>query len=183
MTANPFEGRLVRLRAREPDDEALLFRWFNDPEVTEHLGEMRYPVSHATERGFIERVHEVSFASASFAVVTREEHELIGGVDLRARPEDRVATLGIAIGAKERWDGGYGTDTMHVACRFGFEMMNLHRIQLTVSAANLRARHVWRRPSCRNPTRSCDDRFSRGKYLDTVVMGLLESELISEDES
>ena len=28
----PFEGTLVRLRAREPEDESLLFAWFNDPE-------------------------------------------------------------------------------------------------------------------------------------------------------
>lgn len=34
---SPFEGRLVRLRAREPEDAPLLYRWFNDPEVTEFL--------------------------------------------------------------------------------------------------------------------------------------------------
>ncbi|MBK9546256.1 MAG: hypothetical protein IPO51_10525 [Dehalococcoidia bacterium] len=54
MTTNPFEGRLIRLRAREPEDEPSLHEWFNDPEVTEHLA-LRYPLSHRTEREFIER--------------------------------------------------------------------------------------------------------------------------------
>ncbi len=45
---SPLEGRLIRLRAREPEDEPKLFRWFNDPEVTGNLV-IRYPLTHAGE--------------------------------------------------------------------------------------------------------------------------------------
>ena len=34
---SPFEGRLIRLRALEPDDEPLLYQFYNDFEVTQHL--------------------------------------------------------------------------------------------------------------------------------------------------
>ena len=126
---SPFEGQLVRLRAREPGDEPMLYRWFNDPEVTEHLT-VRYPLSHAQERAFIESAATISYDHASFAVETITEGRLIGGVGLeKTSPESRRGTLGIALGDKQFWNGGYGTDTMRVICRFGFESMNLHRIE------------------------------------------------------
>ncbi len=93
-----FKGSLIRLRAREPEDAPLLYQWFNDPEVTEHLA-MRYPLSMKTEREFIERVSSPGYAHASFAVETLADRRLIGGVDLlNASPESRCASLGIAIG-------------------------------------------------------------------------------------
>ena len=177
---SPFEGRLIRLRAREAEDEPLLYRWFNDPEVTEFLT-IRYPLSHAQERAFIERNQEASFSGASFGVETLTDPRLIGGVSLEsASPENRSAVLGIAIGEKQFWDGGYGTDTMRTVCRFGFEMMNLHRIELEVIADNQRARHVYEKVGFRNEGCRRDALYKFGAYHDILVMGLLEGELVLE---
>jgi RimJ/RimL family protein N-acetyltransferase len=180
MTASPFEGRLIRLRAREPEDESLLHRWFNDPEVTEHLS-LRYPLSHAQEKAFIERNHEIAFGNASFAVETLAESRLIGGVSLEnGSAENRSAVLGIAIGDKTMWDGGYGTDTMRTVCRFGFEMMNLHRIELEVIAGNERARKVYERVGFRTEGCRREALYKFGRYHDVIRMGLLEGELRME---
>jgi RimJ/RimL family protein N-acetyltransferase len=174
---SPFEGRLVRLRAREPGDEPLLYQWFNDPEVTEYLS-LRYPVSHAQERDFIANHGGASYTAADFGVETLTDRRLIGGVSLfNTSPEKRSAELGIAIGDKSCWDGGYGTDTMLVICRFGFETMNLHRIQLNVITGNERARHVYEKVGFREEGRLRDASYRFGHYRDVVVMGLLEGEL------
>ncbi|MBN9491863.1 GNAT family N-acetyltransferase [bacterium] len=179
---SPYEGRLIRLRAREREDEALLYQWFNDPEVTEFLS-MRYPLSHAQERAFIESASEISYGKASFAVETLADSRLIGGVGLeRTSPENRSAVLGIALGDKTYWDSGYGTDTMRAICRFGFEMMNLHRIELEVFEENRRAIAVYERvgfavEGCRR-----DAQFKFGRYTNSLVMGLLEGELIGHKE-
>lgn len=178
--SSPYEGKLIRLRAREPDDEPLLYQWFNDPEVTEFLT-IRYPLSHAQERAFIERVGEISYSLASFAVETRSDGRLIGGVGLeRTSAEDRGAVLGIALGDKTYWDSGYGTDTMRTICRFGFDMMNLHRIELEVYEANKRAIAVYERVGFKTEGCRRDARFKFGAYHNAVVMGLLEGELIDE---
>lgn len=177
MSESPYEGRLVALRAREPEDVPLLFRWFNDPEVTEHLS-MRYPVSYRTERDFVESVSEVRYSHAGFAITTLVGGKLIGGCDLvEASPENRSATLGIAIGDKNHWDGGYGTDTMRTLCRFGFEMMNLHRIQLDVYAENVRALHVYEKVGFKLEATKRQAVYKLGRYRDVHVMGLLEGEL------
>jgi len=177
---SPFEGQLVRLRAREPEDAPLLYRWFNDPEVTEFLT-MRYPLSIKSERDFIESVAKPDYSHAGFAIETLAESRLIGGIDLvKPSPENRSAELGIAIGDKSCWDGGYGTDAMRTLCRFGFEMMNLHRIQLEVYAPNDRARHVYEKVGFVVEGRLRDALFKYGRYHDILVMSLLEGELRDE---
>jgi RimJ/RimL family protein N-acetyltransferase len=173
----PLEGRLVRLRAREPEDEPSLYRWFNDPEVTRHLT-VRYPLSHAQEKSFLDSAGAPAYANVSLAVETIAEGQLIGGVGLHgASAENRAAELGIAIGEKSHWDGGYGTDTMRVICRFGFEMMNLHRIELLVYASNERAIHVYEKVGFVLEGRRRDAVFKYGRYDDVIVMGLLEGEV------
>ena len=176
MSASPYEGRLIRLRAREPEDEPLLYRWFNDPEVTEHLT-LRYPLSHKTEREFIDRVSNPDYAHVSFAIETLDG-QMIGGCGLEdTSPESRSAVLGIAIGEKTFWDGGYGTDAMRTLCRFGFEMMNLHRIQLDVYANNARGLHVYEKIGFQLEVTKRQAVYKFGQYHDVHVMGLLEGEL------
>jgi RimJ/RimL family protein N-acetyltransferase len=177
---SPFEGRLVRLRAHEPEDEPLLYQWYNDPEITQHLA-LRYPLSHQSERQFIERTTQPGPNGAHFAVVLKDTGQLIGGAGLNiAFPENREAILGISIGDKDYWDRGYGTDTMRTLCRFGFEHMNLHRIQLDVYANNERARHVYERIGFQVEGRRREAVYKYGRYDDIIVMGLLEGELVME---
>ena len=176
MSDSLFEGRLIRLRARELEDAPLLYEWFNDPEVTEHLS-LRYPLSHKRPREFIEKASDVGYGAASFAIETLAG-ELIGGCDLDSTsPENRSASLGIAIGDKAYWDGGYGTDAMRTLCRFGFEMMNLHRIELEVYGNNHRARHVYEKVGFTLEVTKRQGTYKFGQYHDVHIMGLLEGEL------
>lgn len=180
MSYSAFEGRLVRLRAREPEDEPQLHAWFNDPEVTEHLA-VRYPLSHKSERDFIDASSDVGYNHLSLAIETLDGR-LFGGCSLElASPENRNAILGIAIGDKAFWDGGYGTDAMRVLCRYGFDNMNLHRIQLDVYAGNDRARHVYEKVGFRLEVTKRQALYKFGRYHDIHVMGLLEGELRTGD--
>jgi RimJ/RimL family protein N-acetyltransferase len=176
MQHSPFEGRLIRLRAREAEDEPSFFRWINDPEVTEHLS-ARYPYSHVQEKAYLASASDVSYKSPAFAVETLAEGKLIGGVELRpSNPEDRCADLGISLGEKEFWNGGYGTDTMFTVCRAGFQVMNLNRIELTVFAPNERARHVYEKVGFQLEGCHRDAHFKFGRYIDVYQMGLLRDE-------
>lgn len=181
MSYNPWQGSLVRLRVRELEDEPLLHEWFNDDDVIRHLS-VRYPVSHHVESAFIEKHYNPTFETAEFGIETVAEGKLIGGAGLfNTSPENRSAELGIAIGDKSYWDGGYGTDTMRTLCRFGFDMMNLHRIQLDVYAGNARARHVYEKVGFQVEAVRRQALYKYGEYIDVIVMGLLEGELRMAD--
>jgi RimJ/RimL family protein N-acetyltransferase len=174
---SPYEGKLVRLRAREPEDAAAHHIWFNDPNVVRYLGR-RYPQSVAHCRGRLQPTTKYG-KGQGFSVERLDDGRCIGEVFLGSiHDESRSATLGIAIGDKASWDGGFGTDTMRTVCRFGFEMMNLHRIELHVDPENERARRVYLKVGFREEGQLRDGRFKHGGYRSDIVMGLLEGELL-----
>lgn len=173
-----YEGQLVRLRAFEPEDIPLVHAWMNDTEVQEHQG-IWYPRSRAQVGRIFERDAEPGYANLSLAIVTVHDGRLIGDVGLHgASPEDRSATLGITIGDKSLWDGGYGTDAMRVICRVGFRVMNLHRIELHVFGGNARARHVYQKLGFVEEAVAREVLFKHGHYIDDVTMSLLRGELV-----
>lgn len=169
------EGRLVRLRAREAADEARYYRWMNDPGVLEHLDTL-YPVSHAEEVFRLHQAANVAYERVSLAVETLAGVHIGSCVLRSASPESRSAAIGITIGERQYWDGGYGTETMRLLCRFGFEVMNLHRIQLEVLAGHARGRHVYEKLGFRDEAVRRHALYKNGEYHDVMVMGLLAGE-------
>jgi RimJ/RimL family protein N-acetyltransferase len=155
-------------------------RWLNDPEVTQYI-EVRYPISLEQERKFVASTSSADYDAARFAIETLDgEH--IGSCALRgSSPEDRSADLGITIGDKNFWNGGYGTEAMRLLCQFGFEHMNLHRIELHVFADNPRAQRVYEKVGFQVEGRLRDADYRYGHYRDIVVMGLLRGELLEAE--
>lgn len=171
----PLEGKLVRLRAREPEDEPYYYRWINDPEVSRYLA-ARYPFSHAQERDFLGTPPGYSHFVAS--VVTLADDRLIGDVELRVGPpENRAGEVGIMIGERDCWGRGYGTDALRTLCRFAFEQMNLHRIELHVFAEHEQAIRVYERVGFRVEGRRQDAIYKHGRFHDMLLMSVLQGEL------
>lgn len=171
------EGKLVRLRTPEPEDELLYRKWFNDFEINDNLAR-RYPMSKRAVAEHLESNSRVGYHEAVFAIERLSDGRLIGRAGLHGTsPENRSADLGITIGEKDCWDGGYGTDTMRVLCCFGFEMMNLRRIALEVFADNARARRVYEKVGFQTDGCRREAIYKNGVYKDVVFMSLLEGEL------
>ena len=172
----PLEGDLVRLRAREETDLEPFYRWINDWQTIKFLGQ-RYPRSRDFERKYL-TAGDPGFAHAQFIIETLAAGRAIGWLGLHGTaPENREASLGIAIGEPDFLDGGYGTDAMRTACRFGFDMMNLHRIDLTVFDWNTRAIRVYEKVGFRTEGVIRDGMFKGGRWNNLVLMGLLKGEL------
>jgi RimJ/RimL family protein N-acetyltransferase len=170
------EGKLVRLRAREPEDLERNLRWMNDREVRQFLLEVRYPVSRLDEEKWMEENQGSSFQHVRLAIETREGQH-IGNIDLGpASPEHRRASLGIMIGEKECWGRGYGTDAIRTLLCFAFREMNLNRVWLTTDENNARALGCYRKCGFREEGRLRQDRYLEGRHWDTIVMGVLREE-------
>ncbi|WP_033289967.1 GNAT family N-acetyltransferase [Amycolatopsis jejuensis] len=171
-------GKLVRLRALEPEDAESLYRWIHDPDVGRWMNN-DHPRSLAQVRKRCEERKPNTYGEVVLGIETVAEGKLIGVTDLRdARPEDGRAELDIYIGETGHWDGGYGTEALKLLCRYGFNVMRLHLIALWVVAENERARHVYRKAGFVEDGRHRECfRGSDGKYHDMYLMSLLEPEL------
>jgi RimJ/RimL family protein N-acetyltransferase len=169
-------GEKIRLRALEPADVPLLYDRMNDRDVTENIT-VRYPMSVADEERFVAGA-QISYQQALFAVDALDDGQLIGTTGLRgATPENRTASLGITINNKTRWDQGLGTDIMRTVCRFGFEEMDLARIELWVLADNDRARRVYEKVGFVYEGTARQRSYKGGRRLDEQLYGLLRGEL------
>ena len=130
-------GDRVRLRGVREDDLATLAKWEMDPVRMATLSSRVAPPSEATAKERIAKWSANEKDDLGFAIETLEDPPvLVGLIGLwGARPKDRCATLGIALG-RECIGRGYGTDAMRVIVGYGFREMGLHRIQLGVAPFN-----------------------------------------------
>jgi RimJ/RimL family protein N-acetyltransferase len=158
------EGKLVRLRAYEKSDLDAVMKWVNDEEVTQFLRDelFAYPVSRAQEERFIEQVSIPSHTSREFALETIADRTYLGGVGLHEI--DWILRK------------GYGSDAMRTLMRLAFDRMNLHRVWLRVYDFNTRAIRSYERCGFQRWGVLRDGKFICGRYHDTIVMGILESE-------
>lgn len=174
--SSPFEGQLVRLRAREPGDAETVRRWMTDEDVLLY-NTARYPRSMQTLIQRSTAAGDVSYYNARFAIVRKADGELIGDVFLQCEePENRCAWLSMLIGLPEHRSQGYGTDALRTVVRFAFEQMNLQRVELEVFAENHRARTAYRKAGFVEEGVRRRAIFTHGRYHDQVMMALLRDE-------
>ena len=170
------EGKIVRLRPLDAGDLDRDWTWVNDREVTRFLS-MRYPISRAEEERWLRDHPPSDFSNGVFFAIETRDGVHIGNLNLfQVNPEDRKASLGIIIGAKECWNRGHGTDAVETLLRFAFGEMNLQRIWLTTLEYNERAQACYRKCGFQEEARLRQDAYRHGRYYDFVVMGVLRDE-------
>ncbi len=130
-------GERVRLRGLRDDDLPRLARSEMDPGLLATLSNWVVPPSEAAAKERISKWCANDKDDLGFAIETVDDPPiLVGHIELfGARPKDRCATIGIALG-REHIGRGYGTAAMRVIVDYAFREMGLHRIQLTVAPFN-----------------------------------------------
>jgi RimJ/RimL family protein N-acetyltransferase len=172
-------GERVRLRGMERSDIPTFVAWFNDPEVREHLL-LFAPLSQAQEEKWFEaqlgRTDDHLYVIEA-PVSERGGWRAIGNEALFQRDaRSRRAELGIALGEKDAWDQGFGTDAVRTLLAFGFGELNLHRIELHVFAEHARAQRCYEKAGFRREGVRREAVFRGGRYRDEVIMGILAHE-------
>lgn len=147
-------------------------RWLNDPEVNQYLGTH---VRQGTDLAFHEKwfaAYEKDESRQIFTVLDGETP--IGQVGLLSiNHDDHNAELYVIIGEAAYRGRGLGVELVNHICSYGFDELKLHRIWLTVHAANKPAIHVYEKCGFQNEGVLRDNVCRGGTYEDEVVMGLI----------
>jgi RimJ/RimL family protein N-acetyltransferase len=169
-------GEKTRLRRIEREDIPTFVRWFCDPEVRTFLL-LNSPISHAQEERWFERKLEED--SELFAIETLDGTH-IGNIELfDFHRIHRRAELGVVLGEKAYWGQGYGSDAIRTLLRFGFEELNLHRIQLSVYEDNERGIGAYKKCGFQLEGRLRDAIYRQGRYYDLLMLGILAHEFVA----
>ena len=174
-------GERIRLRAAEQEETKLFITWVNDPEVNENLT-LIYPLSQFEEDRWYEKMMSLPQAEHPFVIDIKDESQPGGyrpigtcqfhNLDWRCRS----AEVGIMIGEKAFWNQGYGTETMKLLLKHGFEALNLHRIWLRVYAKNARGIRAYEKAGYKYEGKFREAHYQHGQYYDTHFMSVLRHE-------
>lgn len=170
-------GEHVYLRPAERDDVPTFVRWFNDADVLRNLA-MFAPMSDAAESAWFDRMLAAQGTTDyHFVICLLADGRPIGTIGLHDISwKDGTADFGIAIGEKDEWNKGYGTDALRAISDFGFGALRLERIGLFVYAGNDGARRAYEKAGFVHEGTLRRAHFARGEHHDVHVMSLLLSE-------
>jgi RimJ/RimL family protein N-acetyltransferase len=170
-------GKLVNLRAVEPADYLLLWRWLNDPEVMFFWGRPGNTESlpEVTER---ELAQSKRGDTRKFIVETKDA-EPIGQIDYYdLNWQHRSASVSIMLGERDYWGGGYGTDAMRTLLRYLFEQLRLHRVSLTTHETNTRAIRSYHKNGFVAEGTLREWQFFDSNWVNGVIMSVLEHDFV-----
>jgi RimJ/RimL family protein N-acetyltransferase len=173
------KGNKVLLRPVQKSDIAFFLKWYNDPEVLEYLS-LYLPMTETMEEKWLEEAASTQGGTRVHFVIEVIEGKIpspIGSIGLnKIDHRSQAAELGIAIGEKEYWSKGYGTEAARLLINYGFNQLNLNRIGSSVFAPNRRSLEMHRKLGFVKEGRQKQAFFKNGRFLDQVLFGLLKRE-------
>ncbi len=134
----PLQGSVVRLRAIEPEDEDLLYRWENDQRIWQ-VSNTLSPFSKKILRDYLSQAHLDIFQAKQLRLVIEatETGKAVGLIDLfDFDPHHQRAGIGILIGDAEEWGKGYAKDALRVLLKYTFTILLLNQVYCSIDESN-----------------------------------------------
>lgn len=180
-----FETKRLLLRAPTQSDLEDIYAVYSNPNVIRYLDDTPWTEKHkATE--FIEGVHEGLEKESLFGwcVELKESKRVIGTCALfECELEKRVADVSYEI-LEDYWHQGLTSELLPPIIEYGFETLNLNRINAFVDVRNmaslkLLANNQFEREGLMRESWIDGD----GQPVDEYILGLLQQEWLSHQNS
>jgi RimJ/RimL family protein N-acetyltransferase len=164
------------LRKLEPEDAPNLYQFRNEPRVINGLGGFSSGYSLQAIREWIERRGRASH-DLVWAIADRETNSCLGHAGLyQIDHRVRACEFGILIGDSSRWGKGIGKEVTSTIVAYGFDELNMNRIELSVIASNPRAIRLYEGLGFGREGLRRQAQYRAGEYLDVILMSILRSE-------
>ena len=177
-----YRGNLVRLATEAPEVFAKAFaRWERDSEYDRLAdSDPARMWSEKIRKEWVEKQMESDpMRSFRFSIRTLAEDKFIGDVSINPIWASADGWVGIAIGERDFWGHGYGTDAMRLIVQYGFMELCLHRISLALHSYNTRALNAYQKVGFQVEGILRSDTFREGRRTDGVFMGILRRDWLS----
>lgn len=139
------EGEKICLRAVEPQDVELMYRWENDASVWAVSGTIAPFSRHQLERFVEEQQFDLQQTRQQRLMIqTKADGRAVGALDLfELDLLHRRAGIGILIAEPEDRGRGYATDAVQTVVRYAREVLGLHQLWCNVGAGNVASRALF----------------------------------------
>jgi len=166
----------VLLRPIEQYDLNSLYLQKNDTEIANMLGGFSKGYSKKDIENWWE-YHRQRTDEVLWAIIEKESNHCIGHVGLyQIDFRIRKAEFAIMIGDKQFWHQGIGSLCTRYMIQYGFNELNLNRIQLSVLESNQIAVNLYKKLGFRYEGKLRQAQFKNGHYHDVIIMSILREE-------
>lgn len=177
ITNKQLHGHQIYLRQIELTDcNDTYVKWLNDPDVNQYLETKWSEQNIDSVCSFVKSQRE-NMHSILFAIITNVENRHIGNIKIGPiHPHYNHADISYFIGEKEYYHKGIATEAIKLVCKFGFNELNLHRIE---AGAYDCAVGSWRALEKNGFIREAvfkEQILFNGSYIDVYRYAIIESE-------
>ncbi len=170
LKSTVIRNKKVLIRPLKKNDLYQLIKWLKDPEINKFLSsDFSELDTEKEERWF--REMSISVNDFVFAIETQRERKYIGDCGLhKINWDEKKADFGIAIGEKNYWGKGYGSDAAGAVIKFAFMKLGLEKITLSVYEYNKRAIRSYKKCGFKKKEILKKDHLYNNIYWDTIIM-------------
>lgn len=180
----PFiEGKKVFLRPVELEDaEFMAYCCVNSPDIRPTFF-INFPTNTFQQQELIKGLYKENKDFVPFIICEKESGRAVGVTAFhRVDLVSRAAIYSIRIADEADWGKGFGTETTALMVEYGFEVLNLNRIQLHVSVENVGGIKAYERAGFKKEGLLRQAMYRNNRYYDFYVMGILREEYYQQKE-
>jgi diamine N-acetyltransferase len=174
-------GKRIVLRALEREDVKLIHKWQNDEEVMRLArSQPDHVISvEALSAELDKQIKGEDPMVRRYGIEEKSSRKLIGWCSIRLSSwagRYTSSEIGLAIGEKDRWQKGYGTEVTCLLLKECFQQLGLHRTGWWTYAENEGSIKLAKKMGFKEEGRLRENVFFDNAFHDTVVLGLTKDE-------
>ncbi len=181
-------GRQVILRPIEREDLKTLHKWQNDEEIMRLA--RSFPDNSTSLVGLEAEYDKVlkgeDLSRHDYIIEEKTSKRPVGWGGLRIHTFTKrmtSANLGLALGEKDSWNKGYGTEIVELLLKEAFEQLNLQRTEWWTFAENIPSLKLAAKMGFIEEGRLRNAVFFDNKFHDMIVLGQLKDEYASRKKT
>jgi len=166
-------GPNVLLRAPEPADIDILYRWENDMRIW-HLSNTITPFSKFAIEQYVLNAQDDIFSSKQLRLMIEchtagSESGVVGSIDLfDFDPFHRRAGIGILLDESSRRKG-FASEAIGLLTEYCFKTLNLHQLYCNIEQSNTESIHVFTKAGFTACGNKQEWLFRNGQWMDELI--------------
>ena len=172
------ETERLNIRLFSNQDVQDLYEYCSDEQVTRYL-------PFETYNNIADAIDRINFCIESYkniqgpilwAIEYKENGKLIGSIDfVRWNEENKEAEIGYALNRKY-WNKGIMTEALKTVIKFGFEKMDLNRIEMHCDERNMGSARVMEKNGLKYEGTLRQKKWQKGEYMSLKCYSILREE-------
>jgi RimJ/RimL family protein N-acetyltransferase len=177
LNKNFWQGKLIRLRAIEPEDAETFYSWNFDSEMARAVDFVWPPTSLQSVREWAQKSATQEFKDdiVNFALEDREGN-LAGSINSHSTNR-RNGTFGYGVAVRDQFRGrGYASKAIILLLRYFFEELRYQKATVDIYGFNLPSIALHEKLGFQREGQLRRMIYTRGKYYDQFFYGMTSEE-------